>query len=44
MRHSVFGKQKQPDTSVPNKRIVPGDFVALSRGDVVNTTTLYEIH
>lgn len=40
---SVSKKQMQPDTSAPTKRIAPGHFVALSRWDVVNTTTLYAI-
>ncbi|WP_442600515.1 hypothetical protein [Paenibacillus sp. KN14-4R] len=37
---SVAGKQIQPDTSAPTKRIAPSDFVALSRWDVVNAVTL----
>lgn len=37
------GKREQPDTSAPTKRIAPGDFVALTRWDVVNTITLTEI-
>ncbi|MCR8645520.1 hypothetical protein NV379_23055, partial [Paenibacillus sp. N1-5-1-14] len=32
-----------PDTSAPTKRIAPGSFAALSRWDVVNTTTLDDI-
>jgi hypothetical protein len=39
---AVAGKHNQPDTSAPTKRIVPGSFGALSRWDVVNTTTLSE--
>ncbi|MFC5405817.1 hypothetical protein [Cohnella soli] len=42
MQLAVTGKWNQPDTSAPTKRIAPGDFVALSRWDVVNTFTLYE--
>ncbi|MFC5406732.1 hypothetical protein [Cohnella soli] len=34
---AVARKRNQPDTSAPTKRIAPGDFVALSRWDVVNT-------
>ncbi|RKP55560.1 hypothetical protein D7Z26_10280 [Cohnella endophytica] len=44
MQLAVAGKRIQPDTSAPTKRIAPGDFVALSRWDVVNTRTLSEIH
>ncbi|MFC5406875.1 hypothetical protein [Cohnella soli] len=36
-------KRNQPDTSAPTKRIAPGDSIALSRWDVVNTLTLSEI-
>ncbi|RKP55562.1 hypothetical protein D7Z26_10290 [Cohnella endophytica] len=43
MQLAVAGKRNQPDTSAPTKRIAPGDFVALSRWDVVNTGTLSEI-
>jgi hypothetical protein len=39
---SAAGKYFHPDTSAPTKRIAPGDFVALSRWDVVNTFTLDE--
>lgn len=40
---AAAGKQIQPDTSAPTNRIAAGDFVALSRLDVVNTRTLSEI-
>ncbi|WP_255414994.1 hypothetical protein [Cohnella sp. AR92] len=35
-------KLDQPDTSAPTNRIAPGDFVALSRLDVVDTGTFYD--
>lgn len=42
VRQSNFGEQEQPDTSVPTKRIAPGDVVVLSRWDVVNMEPLSE--
>jgi len=43
MQMAEAGKLIQPDTSAPTKRIAPGDFAALSRWDVVNIKTLYDM-
>ncbi|ULO08511.1 hypothetical protein H1230_06805 [Paenibacillus sp. 19GGS1-52] len=45
IRRGISGAKKhiQPDTSAPTNRIAAGDFIALSRWDVVNTITLCEM-